>query len=266
MSDAASDRINHPLITIVTVNLNNAKGLERTIASLAVQTFGNWEHVIQDGGSTDDSVAVINRAADSRRTVISEHDGGIYQGMNKGLARATGNLVWFLNSGDEFQDDHVLATVAESWNQLQWRWAYGSVTLTGHTPSETHIYRRKEISRRRVLLGIDTYPHPSCIYELSLLREIGDYRPEFGPPADQELCLRAELVAAPQFIDEVLSIFDPGGSASGYTPRQYEELFRHIRNETREFYGGNAAFDYVGVHFRSVYRNLSRYAGALRRS
>jgi len=257
---------NQPVVTIVTVNLNNGTGLARTIASIDAQTYGSWEHVIQDGGSTDETDAVIEGAQDARRKVVSQRDGGIYQGMNLGLARATGQLVWFLNSGDELSGPGVLQLIVDSWLREGWRWAYGSVTMTGATPEATYTYRRASIARKRVLLGIETYPHPSCIYELSLLREIGGYRPEFGPPADQELCLRAERLATPQFIDEILSIFEPGGSAGGYTPRKYEALFREIRRDSGELSGGNSVIDFLGVQFRMAYRNASKLANLMKRS
>lgn len=253
-----------PTVSIVTVNRNHAAGLERTLASIDAQTYPHWQHVIQDGGSSDDSLAVAAARPDSRRSMISEPDGGIYQGMNLGLARAAGDLVWFVNSGDEINGADVLQHIVDSYRSQHWRWAYGNVLMLGVTPDQTHVYRRPHIKRRSVLTGVQTYPHPACIYERSLLSEIGDYRPEYGPPADQELCLRAERVEAPEFIDETLAIFEPGGSASGYSPRGYEALFRAIRADSGELTGGNNVLDLLSQGARLVYRYVGQMVATLR--
>ena len=255
-----------PLVSIVTVNRNNALGLKRTINSVQQQTYTRWQHIIQDGGSTDTSLDVAAAVPDQRRSVVTEQDGGIYQGMNLGLARASGDLVWFLNSGDELNDSRSLERVVTSYRDRGWRWAYGSVTMLGVTPTDTYVYRRPNIKRKRVLNGMQTFPHPACVYERALLIEIGDYRPEFGPPADQELCLRAERVAPPYFIDEILSIFEPGGSAIGVSPREYEVRFRAIRRDTGELTGGSRFTDWVSEGARRMYRHAALQRSTMRGS
>lgn len=95
-------------LSIVTINYNNVEGLRKTLASVASQTCRDIEHIIIDGGSTDGSVDVIreyestNRSSVHPLTVIwsSEKDKGIYDAMNKGVHKATGDYVWILNSGD----------------------------------------------------------------------------------------------------------------------------------------------------------------------
>ena len=96
-------------LSIITINYNNAEGLHRTLASVATQTYRNLEHIIIDAASTDGSVDIIKEYAErpitdnrSPLTVIwsSEKDKGIYDGMNKGIRKATGDYVWILNSGD----------------------------------------------------------------------------------------------------------------------------------------------------------------------
>lgn len=93
-------------LSIITINYNNADGLERTLNSVLTQTYGEIEHVIVDGGSTDNSVNVIKeyvRNVESRKwnvIWVSEKDNGIYNAMNKGIRKAAGDYVWILNSGD----------------------------------------------------------------------------------------------------------------------------------------------------------------------
>ena len=95
-------------LSIITINRNNAEGLHKTLASVAAQTYRDIEHIIIDGASTDGSVDVIrdyesaNLSSPHPLTIIwlSEPDKGIYEAMNKGIRRATGEYVQILNSGD----------------------------------------------------------------------------------------------------------------------------------------------------------------------
>lgn len=96
-------------VSIVTVSKNAEQQIGTTIASVADQTFPNIEHVFVDGASTDRTVDIINAARPSR--VLSEPDDGIYQAMSKGVALATGDIIFFLNCGDVFADEEVVADV-----------------------------------------------------------------------------------------------------------------------------------------------------------
>lgn len=90
-------------LSIVTINYNNVEGLKRTLTSVADQTYRDIEHVIVDAASTDGSVKIIkDYASKSKHAVIwsSEKDNGIYNGMNKGIRKATGDYIQILNSGD----------------------------------------------------------------------------------------------------------------------------------------------------------------------
>jgi glycosyltransferase involved in cell wall biosynthesis len=97
--------------SIITVNYNNKKGLKKTIESVMCQSFRDFEHIIIDGGSTDGSVDVLREYDEHITYWISEKDNGIYNAMNKGIAKSTGEYLNFMNSGDCFYDADVLAKV-----------------------------------------------------------------------------------------------------------------------------------------------------------
>lgn len=88
------------LISIITINYNNSIGLADTIRSVISQIDANYEYIVIDGGSTDDSVKVIKQYEDKLSYWVSERDRGIYHAMNKGIEQATGDYCLFLNSGD----------------------------------------------------------------------------------------------------------------------------------------------------------------------
>ena len=99
-------------ISIITINYNDKIGLDKTINSIVNQMYTDFEFLIIDGGSTDGSTAVIEQNASKINYWISEKDSGVYNAQNKGIKAATGEFVIFMNSGDTFVDNHVLANVA----------------------------------------------------------------------------------------------------------------------------------------------------------
>ena len=111
-------------LSIITINYNNAEGLRKTLASVAAQTYANIEHIIVDGGSTDDSVDIIRDYSQSpianshEIRWISEKDKGIYNAMNKGIRMATGEYCQFLNSGDWLIDSEVTQRMAEQMERI----------------------------------------------------------------------------------------------------------------------------------------------------
>lgn len=104
-------------LTIITINHNNASGLEKTLQSTAAQTCAEFEHIIIDGASTDGSTDVVRRYAESlgdRVKWVSEPDKGIYDAMNKGIGMASGEYVQFLNSGDCLASDDVTSRMYDA--------------------------------------------------------------------------------------------------------------------------------------------------------
>lgn len=105
------------ILSIITINRNNAAGLEKTMRSVATQIGGDFEYVVIDGASTDGSVEVIRSFETSfgeRLKWISEPDKGIYNAMNKGIGKASGRYLQFLNSGDSLVSDDVTIRMTNS--------------------------------------------------------------------------------------------------------------------------------------------------------
>lgn len=97
-------------LSIITINLNNREGLQRTIDSVVCQTFRDFEWIVIDGGSTDGSKELIEQYADHFAYWVSEPDKGIYNAMNKGIKVANGEYLQFLNSGDWLWEENSLET------------------------------------------------------------------------------------------------------------------------------------------------------------
>ena len=102
-----------PLFSIITVTWNAAAVIEPTLTSVQRQTSSDYEMLIIDGASTDDTLDIVRRASIASLRVFSEPDEGLYDAMNKGIARARGRYLIFLNAGDSFASDTVLARLAQ---------------------------------------------------------------------------------------------------------------------------------------------------------
>lgn len=105
-------------ISIVTATYNSGESLRDTLESVLSQTYDDYEHIIVDGGSTDNTLDILREYEpryNGRLKWHSEPDRGIYDAMNKGITRATGELVGLLNSDDFYTSDDVLASIAENY-------------------------------------------------------------------------------------------------------------------------------------------------------
>lgn len=102
-----------PKISIVTVSYNTSDCIEKTILSVISQTYPNVEYLIIDGGSTDGTQEIVGRYSDRIAYFVSERDRGLYDGMNKGIAAATGDYLLFMNADDVFVNNEVVEKTAQ---------------------------------------------------------------------------------------------------------------------------------------------------------
>jgi glycosyltransferase involved in cell wall biosynthesis len=104
--------ISPPVFSVITVTFNASHCLEETLWSVLNQSYSNIEYLIIDGGSTDGTVDIIRQHEERLTYWISEQDNGLYDAMNKGLRRAMGDYVWFINAGDAFYSSDTVRQVA----------------------------------------------------------------------------------------------------------------------------------------------------------
>jgi glycosyltransferase involved in cell wall biosynthesis len=151
-----------PLISIITVTMNDAVGLEKTINSILCQKYHNYEFIIVDGKSNDNSNFVIDHHREQIDKVVSESDQGIYHAMNKGIDLADGEWLIFMNAGDVFASETILADIEaeldENVDVLYSNWKYFD--------HEGEVRASKEKLNVR---------HQSLIYRKSLHDTYGNY-------------------------------------------------------------------------------------------
>ena len=103
-----------PKFSIITVTYNAASVITPTLQSIAEQSYRNFEFLLIDGGSSDNTVEIVRNSGVEIAVLVSERDKGLYDAMNKGIARATGDYLCFLNAGDSFHTPDVLEKMVAS--------------------------------------------------------------------------------------------------------------------------------------------------------
>lgn len=177
-----------PLISVITINYNNAQGLKKTIDSVTGQSFTDVEFIIIDGKSTDESVEIIKQS-NKISYWQSEKDNGIYHAQNKGIAKATGDYLLFLNSGDVLANGETLKKASSHLNKTD--------IVYGDLITEDAKGVRKEESSPEVLdvyhFMISTLWHPVSFIHNSVFKRYGNYNEEFKITADYEFFIRTIL-------------------------------------------------------------------------
>lgn len=201
-----------PLFSVITVVLNDIAGLMATGKSLAAQTFDEREWIVIDGGSTDGAVEYLRQ---SNATWLSERDRGLYDAMNKGIDRATGEYLLFLNAGDELADESVLARLASAArDRLQGAAVaaliYGDALDYDADRPGVMLYRRAR-SDRSIWYGLFAR-HQAMLFQRDALGELR-YNPENRIAGDYEFVARLliERQAACLYVPYPICKFRRGG-------------------------------------------------------
>ena len=184
---------NSPLkISLVTVCFNSARTLEAALASVAAQKWADREHIVIDGGSKDGTLEIIERWRPALAYAISEPDRGIYDAMNKGLARATGDVVAFLNSDDRYIDGEVLGEVAQAFASADVDAVFGDVDFVrpGAPDRVVRRYSSARFTPERLKTGL-LPAHPALFVRRSVFDRVGPFNADYHIAGDFEFVVRA---------------------------------------------------------------------------
>jgi glycosyltransferase involved in cell wall biosynthesis len=212
-------------ISIITINYNNLEGLQRTVESVVNQTWHEFEYIIIDGGSTDGSAEYIESKKEHFDYWVSEPDKGIYNAMNKGIAKATGEYLLFLNSGDYLYSTRVLEenhSVIKDYDLI-----YFDLEALGEKETEIVSYP-EQIKFSYMLLG--TLPHPATFIKTKIFDQFGLYDENLKIVSDWKFFMLALFKYNSTYfkVNQTLSVFCIGGISSDITNN---ELHNRERNE-----------------------------------
>lgn len=218
-------------VSVVTINRNGAESLPRTCVSVRSQTLPcQW--VVIDGASTDGSQDIIRAALAPGDLLLSEPDRGISDAFNKGIARASGEAVIFLNAGDEFAGPTSLAQLVSAWDRPRHRWIAGAAEIVAVDGTPLFIRGfpgtpRDPMSLVRTNCQI---VHQTVLAERSLFGEFGLYDERWKVAMDYDLWVRWLVRGqVPQLVPVPVCRFHRGG-VSGDPLRNHRE-WQRIRAE-----------------------------------
>ena len=189
-------------LSIITINYNNEKGLKNTIDSVVSQTFKDFEFIIIDGNSNDDSVNHILAAEEKITFWLSENDAGIYNAMNKGINKAKGEYLLFLNSGDSLNGINALH------NFINHKGFFGDIIYGDY---KFDIGEKIFPNNLTPLFFIkSSLPHQSTFIKKSIFKEMGNYNEQYSIASDREFFIKCFLSEKYKFkhINILLTSFD----------------------------------------------------------
>ncbi|HMH31452.1 MAG TPA: glycosyltransferase family 2 protein [Puia sp.] len=240
-----------PLITIITPTYNAGNFIEKCIESVQAQTFGNFEHLILDGISGDDTVKRIQslQQGDARIRLEIEKDNGVYDAMNKGISLASGDWLYFLGADDYLYEQDSLKRISEFLIGNENQIIYGNVFF-----ENLHRLYDDEFDIEKILTH--NISHQAVFYHVSVFRTLSSYDLRYRTEADYDLNLKCWLGGRirHQFVPVTIAYYSGGGLSS----TQQDEPF------TRDYPANTIDYVLKGkwkltskIHFLSIiYRKI----------
>ena len=225
-----------PKLTIITPSYNQAAFIERTLASVLDQGYENLEYLVVDGGSTDGSVDVIRRYEDRLAWWVSERDEGQTDALNKGLARATGDVVAYINSDDYYLPGafDVAIDALEGSDAL---WVAGAARFVDADGQPTEVWRPRQPVRNRIwwILGPWGVPQAATFWRREAFERYGYFRRDMHYVFDTEFGLRLALAGElPLTLDRELAVRVVHPEAKSWNRADFEREQRRFRQLFRQ--------------------------------
>lgn len=183
------------LVSIVTPSYNQARFLEDTIQSVLGQTYPHIEYIVIDGGSTDGSREIVERYASRLAGWVSERDQGQTDAINKGFARATGEILAWINSDDTYLPYAVEEAVAYLRDHPEAAMVYGDANLVDESGQVLGRFPARQTDLARLRRGFVHIPQQAAFFRAELWRQVGPLDPSFYFAMDYDLWVRLAKLA-----------------------------------------------------------------------
>lgn len=199
-----------PVVSIITSCLNCENTIEKTIQSVLCQTYPNIEYIIIDGGSTDGTLNIIQKYKSEIAKIISEPDSGVYYGMNKGIVHSTGEILYFLNSGDLLYNNDIIVKIMDVFSDPNIFGVYGNVEVLNDYRKNKLIRGCKVTPNKLVYRHIF---HQALFVRHFLFNEIGMYSTSFKLSSDHDFIVKSIKKYPDRFLylNKIIAIYRDGG-------------------------------------------------------
>lgn len=222
-----------PLVSIVTPSFNQARFLEATLQSVLSQDYPNMEYIVIDGGSSDGSLEILERYSSRLTYWCSEPDAGQTDAINKGLARAGGKILAWLNSDDIYFPGAVARAVAFLQAHPEVGMVYGEALYIDENGRPIGRFPAAQTDWRRLRRGYVHIPQQAAFFRASLWRLVGPLDPALFFAMDYDLWLRIAELSPIRFVPEIWAGFRLHGSAKTLSAasRCWPEMWRVYRRQ-----------------------------------
>jgi glycosyltransferase involved in cell wall biosynthesis len=241
-----------PRISIITPSYNQSRFVSQTIDSVLSQDYPNLEYIVMDGGSTDNTLDILQSYGNKIKW-LSERDGGQADALNKGAQMATGEIMAYLNS-DDYYLPGTLHAVAKIFQENNCKWLVGDYRIVDqqNTPIQSYIVRYKKLLRgfsSYFLLSLTNFiPQPSTFWQMDLFREAGPFDTRLRFTLDYDLWMRFWRTGAPFQLSRPLAAFRIHNTSKGGS--QYAMQFKEELSVLQR-YNKNPVV--LGIHTLSNY-------------
>ncbi|WP_235820497.1 glycosyltransferase family 2 protein [Falsiruegeria litorea] len=219
-------------ISVVTAVFNRNRTIAEALNSTAAQSYINVEHIIQDGGSTDGTLAILEERVGDSLVLDSAPDSGIYDGINKGIQRATGDVIGLMHSDDLFADQRVLSWVAEAFRDPDIDGVYGDLDYVAADDTSTIIrrWRSGTYAPEKLRRGWMP-PHPTLYLRREVYETWGLYDVSYQIAADYDAMLRFLVKGSIRlaYVPKVFVKMRVGGESN----KSLSKIFRKSREDYR---------------------------------
>lgn len=200
-------------VSIISIARNNKEGLAKTYQSALSQTYKNWELLLVIATSQDGTNALSENLAnaDPRIKILPQVGLGIYSAMNQGLLKATGDYVWFLNSGDEFYDESTLELAVEQIELLDADLLIGGYSVSGDFSSKKYLKTSKRLSVFEFAFNRRGGCHQAMLFHRKQVLESGGFDLDFELASDFDLVMKIVKGTNSFRVNKVLARIEPGG-------------------------------------------------------
>ncbi|MCH5172297.1 MAG: glycosyltransferase [Erysipelotrichales bacterium] len=214
-------------LSIITINLNNKEGLQKTIDSVISQTCKDFEWIVIDGGSTDGSKELIEKYSNHINYWVSEPDKGIYNAMNKGVRKSHGEYLLFLNSGDYLYNSEVLINVIPFLKDKDFYF--------GNEQCGNNIIKYNNLSLGNIffILSESSLCHQSTFIKKNIFKKYGYYREDYSIVSDWILYYTSIIMgkATLENLNILVAVFDMNGkSQQSQNVIERNKFFKEIPN------------------------------------
>ena len=225
-------------VSIITSVYNNKATIKDAIESVLNQTYKNIEYIIVDGGSTDGTIDVIKKYQDKISKFVSESDNGIYDGLNKGIKLATGDIIAFLHSDDEYYFTDIIEKIIKKFQENNCDGVYGDLIYVNEKNKIVRYWKSGEFSVEKLKKGWMP-PHPTLFLRKKIYDKYGFFSLDYKISADYDFMLRV-LRDNPKlvYIPEILYKMKLGGASNKSIKNIIQKSIEDYKAITQNKVGG----------------------------